>query len=872
VPTEAPSPTIESDKAVYRPGEQVTLTGANWQPGEAIQVFVDDEADNEWSHTADVVAADDGTFSYRFRLPSEFAARYTVTATGALSGVATTAFADPPGGNPSADLDQCANGSLSSPNDPACSPDEWVNGNLGSSKAHYFEGDSVPYRLVMGNLSLPGPHTVTIEWDTTKGGKHAIDYLTSFDRTVTTADPCAGVAGCSGPANTFPIPLDGQVDDGADEPIDQIGGVFSLYGGTITSVGVDPFYLYPDGTDFAGDKTARISIAFDADVANPVLAWGGHISSRDDWGPDAAAVAIPGSPYHMRLIDLDGSGGNQDRSLSADAVIFPASITIIKDAIPDSAQAFGFTATGGLSPAGFTLDDDGADPPSNTQVYSGILVTANNGNNYTITEQTVSGWDLTSLDCEVETDLGGSQIEAPPSASINLREGENVSCTFVNTAQAAHLTLVKEVIRDNGGTAEASDWTLSADGPTPISGPGGADSNVNAGTYLLSESGGPAGYTPGAWVCVGGSQNGDQVTLGPGGSATCTITNNDQPGTLIVKKVLILDDGGTLDEIDFEFSVNGGTPQAFEADGQNDLTVDAGTYSVVEPAVAGYTTSYNNCTDVVVANGGSATCTITNNDQPPEPQPGLCPAGTICAVDDIGTLDSKLYNIDPDIPTVEACGNFHDGANFEGLESIGLVLYAASGETSDDFEGLDGGFYIVDADACSITFLGLTGFDDVEALAVNPLDKSMWGFAEDDGLIEIDYAPDNPPSSDPLGTLVSASTRKIEGMTWSIDGQTLYGVGDDNLYRFSCSTGGSLIGGNCTGGVWIKLYDVLGVDELEGLETARDDEYLGRDVLIMGNHGDDELIYWDVDAKAVLRTIPTPGQDDWEGIVVCKEL
>jgi hypothetical protein len=72
--------------------------------------------------------------------------------------------------------------------------------------------------------------------------------------------------------------------------------------------------------------------------------------------------------------------------------------------------------------------------------------------------------------------------------------------------------------------------------------------------------------------------------------------------------------------------------------------------------------------------------------------------------------------------------------------------------------------------------------------------------------------------------------------------------------------------------VWIKLYDVPGVDELEGLETARDEEYLGRDVLIMGNHGDDELIYWDVDAKAVLRTIPTPGQDDWEGIAVCKEL
>ncbi|MES2088834.1 MAG: hypothetical protein V4532_02440, partial [Pseudomonadota bacterium] len=49
---------------------------------------------------------------------------------------------------------------------------------------------------------------------------------------------------------------------------------------------------------------------------------------------------ISGSPYHMRLVDLDGSGGNQDRSLSADAVTFPGSITIIKDAVPNNAQDF----------------------------------------------------------------------------------------------------------------------------------------------------------------------------------------------------------------------------------------------------------------------------------------------------------------------------------------------------------------------------------------------------------------------------------------------------------------------------------------------------------------------------------------------------
>ncbi len=53
----------------------------------------------------------------------------------------------------------------------------------------------------------------------------------------------------------------------------------------------------------------------------------------------------------------------------------------------------------------------------------------------------------------------------------------------------------------------------------------------------------------------------------------------------------------------------------FEADGQNELSVHAGTYAVTEPAVAGYATTYDDCSGIVLANGGTATCTITNDDQ-----------------------------------------------------------------------------------------------------------------------------------------------------------------------------------------------------------------------------------------------------------------
>src|SRR4029453_11921937 len=151
-------------------------------------------------------------------------------------------------------------------------------------------------------------------------------------------------------------------------------GVFRLYGGTF-GTGAVSSYSYPNGAGFSGDKSARLSITFTATQANPVLAWGGHIATRLDWGSGNSAVSIPGSPFHTRLVALDGSGGNQDRSLSAEAVIFPASITIIKDAVPNSAQDFAFTTTGGLSPATFSLDDDADGTLSNTQVFSNILVT-----------------------------------------------------------------------------------------------------------------------------------------------------------------------------------------------------------------------------------------------------------------------------------------------------------------------------------------------------------------------------------------------------------------------------------------------------------------------------------------------------------------
>jgi hypothetical protein len=367
--------------------------------------------------------------------------------------------------NPSANLDQCANGPAPSPSSDGCnaSATDWVNGNLGASKASYFEGDSIPYRMRFDNLSLSPGHTVTIEWDTTKSGKHALDYIDDYNESVLNANPCLGVSGCTGSPNLFAIPADPQVTGAGVTPN---AGSFAMWGGTITAVSA---YSYPNGTGFTGDKSARLTITFTATSANPVLAWGGHIATRKDWGANNSAVSIPGSPYHTRLINLDGSGGNQDRSLSADAVIFPASITIVKDTVPNDSTLFSFTDTGGLVPASFMLKDDGTNV-GNSQSFNNII----NFTTYTFTEALASHYALSfpTPVCTVTSPNGGSQTPnlGTRTVSINLAEGENVTCTFVNTHSTNNPTISTTLSKSTGNIGDSVSDSSTLSGATSDAG------------------------------------------------------------------------------------------------------------------------------------------------------------------------------------------------------------------------------------------------------------------------------------------------------------------------------------------------------------------------------------------------------------------
>jgi hypothetical protein len=99
-------------------------------------------------------------------------------------------------------------------------------------------------------------------------------------------------------------------------------------------------------------------------------------------------------------------------------------------------------------------------------------------------------------------------------------------------ATTPKLTVIKHVVNDNGGSAAAGAWTMhiKSGGADVLGSPfAGAESPgvtraVPPGSYVVSESGGPGGYA----ASISGDCAADgTVTVQPGESQTCTITNDD---------------------------------------------------------------------------------------------------------------------------------------------------------------------------------------------------------------------------------------------------------------------------------------------------------------------------------------------------------
>jgi len=621
----AASPVVTTDKADYAPGETVTISGSGFSTSSSYDIPVirpDGTIVKGGGSTFvpgfDTVTTDDhGDFVYEYILNGieglyevrVYDASWNPTGTTDINDsvfaeapVASVTFTDA-GGN----IDQCANGSVTrfladSTDVDQCQGTAWVNGNLGASKSHYLEGQSVPYRDELSGLDAGVQYTFEIEWDVTKSTKHALDYLTSFDRTETDADPCSDKGfgtGCeTSPDGTIGIPGDthmtSQTDWGGAVPTpDPAQESFALWGGTFSIVSpYEPRTLDGSG-EYVSDAATAVQVTFTVDGSTAicaddngtsgdttddkdcsvVLAWGGHIASRADWGDDNAAVNITGSPYHMRQkalyvtstwIDADSDGfidtgeagnvpgvGNQDRSLSNQAVIFPGSITIIKDADPNDPKDFEYNVTDDVGAPvtdangdlvnNFLLDDDADGTLSNTDTFT-LLPGV-----YDYTELAVAGWDLTTIICEVDDTVVTTIPDGTDEGSvlITLDEAEDVTCTFNNTKRGK--ILISKVTVPSGDLTEF-DFTLTG-GPSSLdqSFPLADGDNPHDSGFILPGTGYNATESvPGGWSLTSATCNDDSpvnnIDVSSGETVICTFTN-----TLLISSLDIEKATNTLD-------------------------------------------------------------------------------------------------------------------------------------------------------------------------------------------------------------------------------------------------------------------------------------------------------------------------------------
>jgi hypothetical protein len=303
------------------------------------------------------------------------------------------------------------------------------------------------------------------------------------------------------------------------------------------------------------------------------------------------------------------------------------SITIVKEANPESEQEFVFnTSILGLNSV-FSLKDNGSDP--NFRTFSDLPPKI-----YSVSENVPAGWAFKSLQCSGGADI----IIGGRNASITLSAGEDVTCTYTNE-KLGSIKIIKEAFPAND-----TEFTFKEDISNPPSLTEFKLKDPSDNTKLFDDLP-PGDYTvqelvPSGWdiddvircekalettIGVNVAETKVFIGLAAGDDMTCTFTNEAKPGRIVIEKVApdnttsfefsqTVDDSGN-------FSLTGGSSKSF-------VDVDPfGQYTVTEedPGSLGYTLADLRCSDddstVDLANrtatinvdpGELVTCTFTN--------------------------------------------------------------------------------------------------------------------------------------------------------------------------------------------------------------------------------------------------------------------
>ncbi len=407
----------------------------------------------------------------------------------------------------------------------------------------------------------------------------------------------------------------------------------------------------PQGTtfDLADGESITFGGVFFNDMTTPTytiteddLSGTGFSLDDIDCSASSATVSVTEDEANQKVqFSLDQAADVVDCTFYNEAlgtIIIEKKLTI--DGQPST--AFDFSEDSGLlSPFMLTVTGTTAD----TKTFSNIAV-----GTYEITEAAETGFQLTDISCSG----GSSTSTAGSTATINLKAGETVTCTFTNEP-IADLKIVKE-ISGSGYSNVVFPFAVDAFPDNPAepgfnltASSGSPDdkawTDILVGDYGFTESA-PSGWRVKSISCTGNNTaetvntaTGElDVTIAPGESVVCTYINEPIGQLEIIKQI----DGTGYTNVEFPYSASGPSivtspfslfPSSGSPDNNDYGTVLAGNYDFDEDVPSGWRVKSISCTgnatnetvdlmagtlDVDVAPGEDVVCTFVN-----EPISGL---------------------------------------------------------------------------------------------------------------------------------------------------------------------------------------------------------------------------------------------------------
>jgi len=373
---------------------------------------------------------------------------------------------------------------------------QWATGGINKNNSILTEDNILPpyppnipghvnYRAIFGGL--PGDtYVLTIDYDFTKGGTVAVDFLTTnygindtnlqtelpswAEPTIVASLVSDGPSAMQFPDDLFPLPLrlgSGDVQDRQAAHDAAFAGEtyvrqMEIYGATITGISQGGHT-----GDVTSDSSVTVEITFTkgTNAGSPVIAtWGGHLAIGDaysmGYGTGNGAGSISGAPFHMTLNSLTTVGGDnilgghRDLSVQPSAIVQTGTLIVQKVTIGGD-STFNYTiADSDDLLDGFPITTSGRTGSQTYNVLPGM---------YEVTElEPPTGWDFTNI---VIDDPSGGSSSSDQIATIDLDPDETVTVTFTNSITeppAGTIIVEKQTIPDGSDQSFEFDPSWSA--------------------------------------------------------------------------------------------------------------------------------------------------------------------------------------------------------------------------------------------------------------------------------------------------------------------------------------------------------------------------------------------------------------------------